>query len=170
MMRIEEARFDQIPAMRQVAIVAYTETFSDSCTPENLKAFLNLAYNQTQLEEEFYEPGSKLYLAFDNDKLVGFLRLRKNDEVKSYLGENTIELQRLYVLKIAQGKSAGRLLMEQALKYAITNSFDWIWLGVWEKNFKAQKFYTSLGFNQFAEHTFWVGDDPQVDWLLKKKL
>jgi hypothetical protein len=41
---------------------------------------------------------------------------------------------------------------------------------VWEKNFKAQQFYSRWGFERFSEHTFWMGDDPQVDWLLKKKL
>lgn len=40
MIRIEEARFDQVPAMRQAAIASYTDTFADSNTPENLKAFL----------------------------------------------------------------------------------------------------------------------------------
>jgi len=170
MIRIEEARFNQIPAMRQVAISSYADTFADSNTPENLQAFFDTAYNLAQLEREFSEPDSKLYLALDEAEVVGFVRLRRSDEAVSYLGENTIELQRLYVLTEAQGKSVGRLLMEQAMQYASSNRFEWIWLGVWEKNFKAQQFYSRWGFERFSEHTFWMGDDPQVDWLLKKKL
>ncbi|MCW5911094.1 MAG: GNAT family N-acetyltransferase [Cyclobacteriaceae bacterium] len=170
MIQVREAIFDKIPAMRHVAITSYTDTFADSNTPENLKAFFEATYNLPRFEQEFHEPGSKLYLAFDEDEVVGFVRLRKSDEVVSYLGENTIELQRLYVLTSAQGKSVGRLLMEQALQYAVSNQLTWIWLGVWEKNYKAQKFYSRWGFERFSEHTFWMGDDPQVDWLLKKKL
>jgi diamine N-acetyltransferase len=41
---------------------------------------------------------------------------------------------------------------------------------VWERNFNAQAFYAKWGFEKFSEHTFWMGDDPQTDWLLKKKL
>ena len=48
--------------------------------------------------------------------------------------------------------------------------YEGIWLGVWEKNFRAQKFYAKYGFEKFGSHTFQMGDDPQVDWLLKKKL
>jgi diamine N-acetyltransferase len=170
MIRIEEATFNQLPAMRQVAISSYADTFADSNTPENLQAFFDTNYNLPQLEQEFYERDSKLYLALERDEVVGFIRLRKTDEVASYLGENVIELQRLYVLTAAQGKSVGRLLMEKALNYAVSNQFEWIWLGVWEKNFRAQQFYYRWGFERFSEHTFWMGDDPQVDWLLKKKL
>jgi diamine N-acetyltransferase len=170
MIRIQEATFNQLPAMRQVAISSYADTFADSNTPENLQAFFDTNYNLPQLEQEFYEPDSKLYLALENQEVVGFIRLRKTDEVASYLGKNVIELQRLYVLTAAQGKSVGRLLMEKALDYAVSNQFEWIWLGVWEKNFRAQQFYYRWGFERFSEHTFWMGDDPQVDWLLKKKL
>jgi ribosomal protein S18 acetylase RimI-like enzyme len=60
--------------------------------------------------------------------------------------------------------------MEKTMDYATSNKFEWIWLGVWEKNYKAQQFYARWGFERFSEHTFWMGDDPQVDWLLKKKL
>ncbi|TXH25267.1 MAG: GNAT family N-acetyltransferase [Cyclobacteriaceae bacterium] len=170
MIRIEEARFDQIPAMRQVAIASYADTFADSNTPENLQAFFDSAYSLSQLEREFHEPDSRLYLALDETEVIGFVRMRKNNEVTAYLGENAIELQRLYVLTKAQGKSVGKLLMEKALEVAASNQFEWIWLGVWEKNYKAQQFYARWGFERFSEHTFWMGDDPQVDWLLKKKL
>ncbi|MDZ7650391.1 MAG: GNAT family N-acetyltransferase [Cytophagales bacterium] len=101
---------------------------------------------------------------------MGFVRLRECDEVRSLLGDNALELQRLYVLTLAQGKSVGKLLMDMAMQYAIQKKYDWIWLGVWERNFKAQEFYKRWGFEKFSEHTFWMGDDPQVDWLLKKKL
>lgn len=169
MIRIEEATPDKIPAMQRVAVSSYTDAFAASNTPDNLQAFLDKAYNLSQLECEFYEPDSKLYLALDNDDVVGFVRLRKSSEVEAYLGNQTIELHRLYVLTAAQGKSIGKLLMEKALDYARERAV-WIWLGVWEKNFKAQHFYSKWGFERFSEHTFWMGDDPQVDWLLKKKL
>jgi ribosomal protein S18 acetylase RimI-like enzyme len=73
-------------------------------------------------------------------------------------------------LPAAQGKSVGRFLMEKALDWASKKKYEWMWLGVWEKNFKAQKFYEKWGFEKFSEHVFLMGDDPQIDWLLKKPL
>ncbi|MFY8036361.1 MAG: GNAT family N-acetyltransferase [Cyclobacteriaceae bacterium] len=60
--------------------------------------------------------------------------------------------------------------MERALAYAVEHQFEWMWLGVWERNFKAQKFYEKQGFTRFSEHVFQMGDDPQTDWLLKRKV
>lgn len=170
MIEIREATIQDIPTMRQVAISSYADTFEDANTPENMEAFFKDSYNLTKLELELNEPNSRLFLAFEGTTQVGFARLRESNEVEIYLGNNTIELQRLYVLTSAQGKSVGRLLMETAMAYAQQKKYEWIWLGVWEKNFRAQRFYENWGFKKFSEHTFWMGDDPQVDWLLKRKL
>ena len=45
-----------------------------------------------------------------------------------------------------------------------------MWLGVYEKNINAQHFYKRHGFKRVGQHVFQVGDDPQIDWLLLKKL
>ena len=167
---IRRSNFEDTAAMRDVAIRSYTDTFADSNTPENMKAFFTESYSLSKLQDEYYEPLSVLYLACDGEKVVGFLRLRVNDEVKNELGENTIELQRLYIDTAYHGKQIGKHLMEKALIYARENRYDWIWLGVWERNFNAQHFYAKWGFEKFGEHVFQMGDDPQIDWLLKKKL
>jgi ribosomal protein S18 acetylase RimI-like enzyme len=62
------------------------------------------------------------------------------------------------------------LLMQHALNLAADLKVDWIWLGVWEKNPKAQKFYEQWGFERFSEHIFQMGEESQTDWLMKKKI
>jgi ribosomal protein S18 acetylase RimI-like enzyme len=135
-----------------------------------LQAFYDDSYNLQKFIDEFSEQGAQLYLALDDLKIIGFLRLRVNSEADHDLGKNHIELHRLYIHRDYQGGNISRLLMDQALNYAAEKKFEWIWLGVWEKNFRAQKFYTRWGFERFGEHVFSVGDDPQIDWLMKKKL
>lgn len=170
MITIREAGLKDLEALREVAISSYHDTFAIHNTPENMEAYFNDAYSIENLEKEQSEYNSKLLLAIEADRIVGFVRLRECDEVKDILGNNTVELQRLYVLTSAQGKSVGKTLMQAALHYAREKNYEWIWLGVWERNFIAQRFYIHHGFEKFSEHTFWMGDDPQIDWLLKKKL
>jgi ribosomal protein S18 acetylase RimI-like enzyme len=170
MMEIREAELQDISAMRAVAISSYIDTFASSNTQENMDAFLSGTYSLEKLEQEFIETNSMLFLAVEDNEVAGFARLRESDEVLNLLGKNTVELQRLYVLTSAQGKSVGSLLMEKSMTHAKQNKYEWIWLGVWEKNYKAQKFYKNWGFEKFSEHTFWMGDDPQIDWLFKKRL
>lgn len=57
-----------------------------------------------------------------------------------------------------------------ALKEAEKRGFVWVWLGVWERNFKAQNFYKQFGFERFSEHHFITGEAVDTDWLLRKHL
>lgn len=170
MIRIRKAKIEEVPAVRELAIEVYTDTFADQNTPANLQAFYRDSYNLHKFKSEFHEADAALYLATDELKIIGFLRLRQSREVEKQLGRNTVELHRLYVHRDYHGTSASRLLMEKAIGYAKEKKFEWMWLGVWEKNFRAQKFYAKWGFERFGEHVFQMGDDPQTDWLLKKKL
>ncbi|MBK5279526.1 MAG: GNAT family N-acetyltransferase [Bacteroidia bacterium] len=170
MIEVKQATFEDMTALREVAIKTFTDTFSTVNTPENMAAFLKESYSLTNFEKEFHEVGSYLYLAWVDIQLAGFLRLRRSLEVNDKLGSNTIELHRLYVLEDFQNQKVGKVLMEKALGLAKEIMVDWIWLGVWEHNSKAQKFYTRWGFEKFGEHVFHMGDDPQTDWLLKRSM
>jgi len=159
-----------IPALQRIAIRTQVDTFGAYNTEANMNAYLNQAYSQENLSRELDEPGSHNYLAFVGDGLAGFMRLRVSDEVIHWLGTNTLELQRLYLDKAYMGQGVGAALMQQALAIARDGKYDWIWLGVWERNFKAQEFYSRWGFERFSEHIFQMGDDPQTDWLLRRKV
>ncbi len=170
MIEIREAKFSDIQAMREVAIQSFVDTFAEVNTPENMSTFLNSAYSQSQLEGEYYEKGSFLCLACEGERIAGFLRLRISSEAEDKLGANAIELHRLYVHKDFQNQRVGKMLMQKAIEHAIEQKIEWIWLGVWEHNLNAQRFYSKWGFEKFGEHVFQMGDDPQVDWLLKKSV
>lgn len=169
-MKIQALTSNDIPVLRDLAIRIYRDTFSDSNTPENMKLFLEKDYSVAAFQKEFEEKESFYFFALDGDVAAGYLRLRKSDEAEKYLGSNTIELHRLYIDKPYQGKKVGMLLMQHALNMATALKVEWIWLGVWEKNIRAQLFYKQWGFERFGEHVFQMGDEAQTDWLLKKKI
>lgn len=170
MIEIRPVILKDLASLRKIAIETTIATFEADNTPENMDAFLQAAYNPDQLEKDWRETGSIFYMAWEDSQAAGFSRLRVNHEVENYLGKNTIEIQRLYVHPEFQGKNTGSLLLQRAMGHAMALDKEWIWLGVWERNFKAQKFYAKWGFEKFGEHIFYMGDDAQTDWLLKKRL
>lgn len=89
---------------------------------------------------------------------------------KEHLKENALELQRIYLRTSFQHKGLGNVLFDYAEKIARDEKKDYMWLGVYEKNINAQYFYKRHGFKRVGQHVFQVGDDPQIDWLLLKKL
>jgi ribosomal protein S18 acetylase RimI-like enzyme len=170
MIKLRKAKIEELAAVRELAIEVYTETFAKDNTRENLETFFRDSYSMEKFKAEFNEPDTALYIALDDLKIIGFLRLRRSTEANTYLGNNHIELHRLYIQSDYHGSPVSKMFMEEALKYAKEKKYEWIWLGVWEKNFRAQKFYTKWGFERFSEHVFQMGDDPQTDWLMKRKL
>jgi ribosomal protein S18 acetylase RimI-like enzyme len=102
--------------------------------------------------------------------MVGYLRLRTSEEANQYLGASNIELQRLYVHPATQGQGISSELMKTAIQKTRELQLQWLWLGVWENNVKAQAIYQKWGFEKFSEHVFWMGDDAQTDWLMKLRV
>jgi diamine N-acetyltransferase len=170
MIKIQPAGPKDISMLRRVSIETQIDTFGADNDPKHIEAYLESAYEPVRFEKEFYEPRSIYFIAWEDQEPAGFLRLRVTNEAEEHLGKNAIELQRLYVTRDFQGKKIGFMLMQKAIEHSREMGFEWLWLGVWEHNVKAQEFYKKVGFVHFSNHTFWMGPDPQNDWLMKLKL
>ena len=170
MAKVRKAELNDLPALRKLAIAVYTITFESASSPEDFKAYMDEAFSEDKIKNEFHERGSQFFVATENSTMTGYARVRENPEVNHLLGKNNIELQRLYVDIPWQGKGVANQLMAVCESFAQNLKKDWIWLGVWEHNPKAQHFYKKLGYEKFSEHTFMMGNDAQTDWLMKKKI
>lgn len=104
------------------------------------------------------------------EKILGFLKLNFGNAQTEQKCENSLEIQRIYVLKTAKGRGIGSSFMSLAQEIALEKKFSCIWLGVWEHNEKAKEFYAKKGFYKFGEHIFTLGSDQQTDFLMKKDL
>ena len=87
-----------------------------------------------------------------------------------YRGENTVEIQRIYILEKMKGKSVGDALMKKCFEEAKKKNYESVWLGVWEENRSAQKFYQKYGFEKVGELTFPYGDVIGTNYVLKLEL
>lgn len=62
------------------------------------------------------------------------------------------------------------MLFDKALEEARKTTCSYVWLGVWENNHRAIKFYSKNGFEKFDTHIFKLGDEEQLDWMMKLDL
>ena len=81
-----------------------------------------------------------------------------------------MEVERIYVLKEFHGKQIGQILFDKALEIAKEKKINYLWLGAWEKNPRAIRFYEKNGFVQFSTHLFKVGADEQTDVMMRREL
>jgi len=139
-------------------------------TEENIEAYSSVNFTMENMLKQLNNPNSEFYFAFNGDEIAGYLKLNFGDAQTDIKDDNTMEVERIYVSKEHHGKYIGKQLLDFALDIANSKQFAYAWLGVWEHNDKALAFYKRNGFEVFDSHPFWLGDEKQVDLMMKKVL
>lgn len=102
--------------------------------------------------------------------LLGYAQLRLGPAPACVTGAVPIELQRFYVVPDLHGRGLARELMEAVLARASERGAQTVWLGVWEKNPRAIRFYDKFGFREVGDQTFVLGRDPQRDLVMEREV
>jgi ribosomal protein S18 acetylase RimI-like enzyme len=167
---IRQATEADVKDLVEIGIRTFRDTFDEHNTPEDMQAYVDNAFTDEKLTEELRQDKTVFYVAYYKDQIAGYAKVREN-EVPPELGDvHALELHRLYVDKEHFGKKVGDRLMDICLHKAAASGYQCVWLGVWENNPRAIKFYTRKGFEKFSDHVFVLGNDAQTDWLMKKSI
>lgn len=161
---------NNVQDLQEVSIQTFTETFKDNNSEKSLNDYLNTAYELTKLEKELENPHSEFYFAYFNNELAGYLKININDAQSEKMGENALEVERIYIKKSFKRRVIGRHLIETAEQLAKKYQKNLMWLGVWEYNPKAIAFYETLGFKVIGAHSFFMGEEEQTDLIMSKQL
>lgn len=156
-----------LPELVKISRKTYFETFHLVNSAENMDLYLNSAFNEKQLASELKEKNSAFYFALYKTEIAGYLKINFDNAQTDVYDHDAMELERIYVLKDFQGFKVGKELLEFTINIATDQKKKYLWLGVWEKNKKAIKFYTDFGFRVFGSHPFIMGNDKQTDLLMK---
>lgn len=159
-----------LAALVSLSIATFTESFSAVNTPENMQAYLEKAFQPAKQAAELQDPDSAFFFIREGKKNLGYIKLNHGNAQTEQLADTGMEIERIYILKEAQGKGLGQVLLDFAVDQARLAGQKGIWLGVWEENKGAIRFYERNGFVPFDKHIFYLGDDPQTDILMRKSL
>ncbi len=167
-MTVTLVRPDQLDELLHFARWIFDVTFSPSNDPVVMADYMREAFTPERIRAEVAETGSAYLVACEEGKIIGYARLRVNHEVDHLTGTSNIELQRFYLDPACHGKGHASRLLDGCLAHC--PDVEWLWLGVWEHNLKAIRFYEKMGFEKFGEHVFGMGFEDQTDWLMRKRL
>jgi len=148
----------------------FHDAFHHQNKPENMKEYMDRAFNPAQLITELENQRSEFYFILDQDRKAGYIKLNQSGAQSDLQDDESIEVERIYVDAAYQGKGLGTLLINYAKDRAEELNLKYIWLGVWEKNKDAVRFYERHGFEAISSHEFVMGDDVQTDILMKCKV
>lgn len=158
------------PLIARLSRETFHATFAAENTPGNMEQFMREQFNTEALEAEVGAPGNLFLLAYREDHPAGYARMREGGSPELLKERSAIEIARIYAAPDFIGKGVGSALMEACIRIARERKNSVIWLGVWEHNPRAIAFYHKWGFEKFGTHVFWLGEDAQTDWYMKRML
>ena len=156
--------------LSSMAQTTFYDTFTGTCTEADMQDFLDTYFNIDQTRKELAEPDDLFYFAEVDGVPVGYIRMMEDYRSFELMEKwKALELKRIYVLKEFLGRKVAQAMMDFVLQYATEHGYEVVWLGVWEFNYRAQKFYSKYGFEDSGHtHPFPIGQTPQTDkWLWK---
>ncbi|WP_346854588.1 GNAT family N-acetyltransferase [uncultured Draconibacterium sp.] len=169
-MEIRKVNIQDIEKLKEIGKLTFAETFSSENSEDNMKEYLENGFSTEKLTAELTDPNAEFYFAQLDKKTIGYLKVNVGQSQTEIKDKNALEIERIYVLKEFHGKKVGQILYEKAIELAKEKNVEYVWLGVWEQNPRAIRFYEKNGFVAFDKHIFKLGDDEQTDIMMKLKL
>lgn len=167
---ISKCTLDDLRLLQDIATDTYNETYSHLNTPENMNDYLENAFNTNQLTKELSNEFSSFLFLYSNDILIGYLKINEGPAQTREVGENAMEIERIYVKQKYQDKGFGKTLLQTAIELAKEHNKNEIWLGVWRKNKNAIEFHKSKGFEIRGQYSIFIGDEEKENYIMVKTL
>ncbi len=136
--------------------------------PDDLRNYISEKYGEAVQRAEIADPDVRYRLALRGDTIVGYCMMGVLEmPVDDAEG---VELHRLYVSEDVKGAGVAAALMEDCIAWAREGGARALYLGVWEENHRAQRFYRRFGFEHHGEWKFMVGKHADRDLIFRLAL
>lgn len=173
MIKIRRAELEDAKLLAEIGLESFISAFADDPrnAPEDMKIFVAQSFGEAIQARELQNEKIVFFIVEFENEVAGYCKLHLDAREEMVTGAKCLEIARFYLLEnfIGRGGIAGKM-MEFVLNFARENNFETVWLGVWEFNPRAQKFYQKWGFEHAGSHVFQFGGDAQTDWVWQRKI
>lgn len=152
---------DDAPALAHLAERTFRDAFAAQNKPEDMDAYIARTYTEELQRGEIQNAAMTTFVVDDGGALIGFAQIKQ--------GDDEVELARIYVDRNHHGRGVANELMNAVIDAAKQAGVAKLWLGVWEHNPRAIRFYEKFGFRVTGSHPFLLGSDLQTDLVLERK-
>lgn len=159
--RVRRAVGSDTSALAEIGARTFRQAYAGYVSPKDLDGYVHSAFNPRRQETELTEPEGMVFVAVagedSRERLAGYAHLCQEEPPACVRGKQPIYLSRLYIDELWQGSGVGGLLLERCLKEARDHGYQTVWLGVLERNKRAQTFYKRHGFRDIGGGIFVMG-------------
>lgn len=156
----------ELEQLQKLSLTTFVDAFGAKNEEANMKAYTDDAFSLEHLKEELSNENSIFYFVKSREIIVGYFKVNVGPAQTEPIADG-FEVERIYLLNPYQGIGIGQLMFDKIFELARKLKKTRLWLGVWEENYGAIRFYERNGFKQFGQHSFFLGDDLQNDLLFE---
>jgi diamine N-acetyltransferase len=149
---------------------AFHEAFHQYNDPEDMQAYLDLAFHPETVAKALADQAVTYIIANWEEMPVGYAKLKRGVNPGELTGKHCIMLERIYALQAYVGKKVGKSLMEHCIRIARHENAEFLWLGVWQQNQRAIRFYENFGFKVIGTKQFVIGKEVNDDFVMALEL
>lgn len=169
---IRQASESDIEMIRDIAKIAFPETYEEILTKEQIDYMMDWMYSPESIRSQMID-GHIYYLAGIGDEAVGYVSIQKESDNAAKKADKTVleplyHLHKIYVLPNYQGYGIGKALFMKAvehIKHTCSTSCR-MELNV-NRNNKALGFYRRLGMTIARQGDFPIGNGYYMnDYIL----
>lgn len=165
MLLLSQATTKDIKTIQEIAYNSWPSTYGSILSKEQLDYMLKKFYAPEALIDLMTNKRHSFILIHEANSCLGFASFQHN-----YLNQNTTRLHKIYLLPEAQGKGAGKLLIDAVVSSAKENHSKIVSLNVNRFN-KACSFYQKMGFEITGEEDLELDYGYLMeDYKMEKKL
>jgi len=150
---IRKASFEDIPAIKDMAEVAFRDTYKEILSAEQMEYMMQWMYSEDSLRRQMEVEGHRFFM-IDGKGYVSFHPDGVTDD-----GVRRYHLEKLYVMPGLQGGGLGRKLFNKVVDEVLADSGGdaVIELNV-NRNNKALSFYEHIGMHRARSGDFPIGN------------
>lgn len=167
---IRRARAADAKLVSLLGAVTFFEAYFEQDDPADLANYIHESFEPEKIRAEIADKNAAFFIIFLDRHAVGYAKLREDSKVDCVKNETAVELQRIYLVERVFGKGIGEILLNHCLETAKQKGFETLWLGVWEENKRALRFYEKHGFKSVGKITFPYGATTGTNLVMEKVL
>lgn len=164
-MEIIKADKSHFPAIRDIAMQTWPDTFAKILSKEQISYMLEMMYSIPSLEKQTEQDNHVFLLAQEDNEYFGYLSYELN-----YKNLSKTKIHKIYILPKSQGKGVGKLLINKVNEIALDAEQQILALNVNRDN-KAVDFYKKIGFSIIGTEDIDIGNNFLMeDYIMEKSL
>ncbi|KWX66534.1 GNAT family N-acetyltransferase [Mycobacterium sp. NAZ190054] len=170
-LRVVPACARRIAELADVAARTFPLACPPAVGPDDVAAFIAENLSAERFTEYLTDPDRAVLTAVEDDRILGYAMMIRGvpddaDVAAAVTALPTVEVSKMYVLPESHGAGAAAALMTAALQHARSLGAASVWLGVNQRNERAQRFYAKHGFTVAGTKRFRLGRHWEQDYVM----